>query len=505
LSDWQRIPDMLFNSLIFLYLFLPLTLALVFIVPGRFKNSASLVASLVFYAWGGVSYTGVLAVSILLNYFSGRCIERSPSIKSRKAWFSAGLVLNLLLLIVFKYTHFVLENLNVLSGLFGWSPVVVNDFILPLGISFYTFKAISYLITVKRQETPAEKNLINFALYLSMFPQVMAGPIDRYKTLAGQIHQRTVNLEQFASGIRRFSLGLFKKVVIASPMAYVADAIFKVPFSQLSLPLTWLGAICFTLQIYYDFSGYTDMAIGLGRMLGFTFTENFNFPYISRSIGEFWKRWHITLSTWLRDYLFLPLAYSGSRKLSKNMYFRIKTDQILYIYASLITFLVCGIWHGAAWNFVIWGLIQGVLISFERTRPWKWLNTHSRPLTHLYFLFFVILSMVFFRAGSLPDALRYISVMIGLKSQPMIWNKMLEFMNLEFIVVGILAVLGSTPFFLYLLRFLNQKIKKDNALLARLSFQGYQLSSILLVFVFLTISSIYLISKTHTPFIYFRF
>jgi len=496
---------MFFNSLIFLYLFLPLTLALVFIVPGRLKNSAILLASLVFYAWGGVSMTGVLIGSILLNFITGLGIERSTSTKGRKAWFTAGLSLNLLLLIVFKYTHFILDNINVLTGLFHWSPVLVNDFFLPLGLSFYTFKAISYLINVKRGETAAEKNLINLALYISMFPQVMAGPIDRYKTLAGQLHQRKVDLEQFASGIRRFSLGLFKKVVIASPLAYVADRIFLRSHDDLSLPLAWLGAICYTLQIYYDFSGYTDMAIGLGRMFGFTFTENFNFPYISRSIGEFWKRWHITLSTWLRDYLFLPLAYSSSRKLTKSSYLGVKTDQVIYIYATLITFLVCGIWHGAAWNLVIWGLIQGLLMSFERTRPWKWLNRNSRFLTHLYFLFFIILSMVVFRSVSLGNAVDYISVMCGFTGQTILWNKMLEFIDLEFLTAGIIAILGSTPLFLNLLRFLRRQIEKNNTLIRRIGSQVYSITSILIVCVFLAVATLYLVSKTNTPFIYFRF
>jgi alginate O-acetyltransferase complex protein AlgI len=311
---------MLFSSLLFLYQFLPVTLFIYYLSKERFQSTVLLLASLIFYAWGGPSFISILIINILINYFSGLAMGSGEGGKRRKIFLILGIIMNLSLLVIFKYTHFFIENINLLTSLLGVSPVLIKKIFLPLGISFFTFKGISYLVTIYRRETAVQRNFIHVALYISLFPQLIAGPISRYRDLAPQLQGRTHSFEKFSSGIRRFILGLAKKVLIASQLSYLANQVFTVPLEHLSAPQAWMGILFFALRIYYDFSGYTDMAIGLGRMLGFEFVENFNFPYISRSFREFWRRWHISLSTWFRDYLFLPLAYHTSRKLPKEKY-----------------------------------------------------------------------------------------------------------------------------------------------------------------------------------------
>jgi alginate O-acetyltransferase complex protein AlgI len=496
---------MLFNSLIFLYFFLPACLLLVYIMPPKFRNTLLLIASLVFYAWGGVSYVFVMAGSIVLNYLAGLLIGYSDNEKTRKASLTAGIILNILLLVVFKYTGFITANLNVLTGLLGISPFIAGNILLPLGISFYTFKSITYLVSVKRRESVPERNMIDLGLYIAIFPQVIAGPIDRYNSLSAQIRHRSISFEKFSSGIGRFCLGLFKKVIISAPFAYAADQIFGTPAGMLSAPVAWLGAISFTLQIYYDFSGYTDMAIGLGRMFGFEFSENFNFPYISRSIREFWKRWHITLSSWLRDYIFLPLAFSFSRKLKKDRYLGIRSERIIYVYATLITFLVCGFWHGAAWNFVAWGLIQGILLSVEQTPFGKWQHKGFRPLAQLYVLVTFTLSLVVFRAPGLPAAGSYLGVMTGFGGEPVVWRKMLEFVDREYILMLILAVAGCSTVFRNILDGINKWVSAQTLAQGRLLRIGFAMLSVLGIFFLLAVATITMVSQTNMSFIYFKF
>jgi alginate O-acetyltransferase complex protein AlgI len=524
---------MLFNSLIFLYLFLPVSLVLIYLLPGLFRfissrvaNSSSkginrtfpaserslgfsnlllLVVSLVFYAWGGVWCLAVLAGSMVLNYLAGLVIGNAAGKRARKFWFATGVILNLALLVFFKYSLFLVNNTNAITGLFGTEPWSAGSMILPLGLSFYTFKGIGYLITVKRQENPAERNFIRLALYIGLFPELIAGPIDRYGYLNTQIGKRSVSFEQFASGVRRFLLGLFKKVVISTPLAYVADHIINNPVDGLSTPLAWLGAISYMLQIYYDFSGYTDMAIGLGRMLGFELSENFNFPYISRSVREFWKRWHITLSTWLRDYLFLPIAYSTSRKLTKERYLGIRVDKLIYIYATMITFILCGFWHGAAWNFVVWGALHGIMLSLEHTAFGKWLSRTWQPFRHLYVILFMLVSLIVFRTTSLPQAFGYLGVMAGVNGTAADWGKFMEFFDREFIVMGSLAILGSTPILQnMLLRWQTWSATGSgrHPLFRALSPEIVSLIGLLFV---LMLTTMRMISQTNTPFIYFQF
>jgi alginate O-acetyltransferase complex protein AlgI len=496
---------MLFNSLLFLYRFLPLCLLIYFLVPKRLKNSVLLLASLVFYAWGGVYFTLVLAASIVLNYLTGLAIGRAGTGSGRKRALVAGIILNILLLAVFKYTGFALHNLNVLTGLLGWKPWLVNQVVLPLGISFYTFKALSYLIAVKRRETDVQRNFTELALYLAIFPQLIAGPIDRYRNLAGQIRERKETFALFASGVERFALGLFKKVIISGPIAYVADSIFSRPSEMLSTPMAWLGAACYTLQVYYDFSGYSDMAIGLGRMFGFQFSENFNFPYISRSIREFWRRWHITLSTWLRDYLFLPVAYSASRRMIHGRYAGIRTDHLLYVWATMVTFVLCGFWHGPAWHFVAWGFLHGLAMALERTPFGKWMERGFNPLAHVYVISFLVVSMVFFRADTLTGAVKFLGVMSGISGIHAQWPEFQEYFTREFLIMAAIAVLGSTPFFMKIRDRAVGRMGQPGATGAALLRYAWPAGSVLAVVVLLLFATMYLLSQTNTPFIYFRF
>jgi len=496
---------MQFNSLIFLYLFLPVILIVIHVSPKTIRNTCILLISWVFYAWGGVSYIAVLLGSILLNYLIGLAIDHGQGELARKRWFLAGVILNLLFLGVFKYNVFFIDNVNVLTSIFGVAPWIVKNIFLPLGISFFTFKALTYLISVKRREVPVQKNFINLALYISLFPQLIAGPIDRYKNLLPQLQHRVLSFEQFSSGVQRFVLGLFKKVIISGPLAYVADQVFTGPANSAGFLLSWLGAICFALQIYYDFSGYTDMAVGIGRMLGFRFVENFNFPYISRSVHEFWQRWHISLSTWLRDYLFLPVAFSTSRRLKNERYLGIRVDRVIYTWATLVTFVLCGFWHGAAWNFVIWGLIHGIMLSMERGRFGKWLDHGGGWFGHLYLPFFVVVTLVIFRTATPDQAFSFIASMFDLRGNDADWGKLLEYLNPGFILVFILAVAGSTRIFDRVLRIIRKGMESRRVTVSRLCFHFYNLGILVFILFALALSTLTLIAGTNSSFIYFRF
>jgi alginate O-acetyltransferase complex protein AlgI len=376
---------------------------------------------------------------------------------------------------------------------------------MPLGISFYTFKALSYLITVKRKEAPAQRNYVDLAVYIALFPQLVAGPIDRYRQLSSQLSDLSFSFERFSSGIKRFVLGLAKKVILASSLALVADKIFDSPVFQLNAPLAWLGAVCYMLQIYYDFSGYTDMAIGIGKMFGLEFSENFNFPYKARSVKDFWKRWHITLSTWLRDYLFLPLAFARSKKMIKDQYLHMKTDNWIYLYATVITFLVCGLWHGAAWTFVIWGLFHGVMLVIEQWGFGKILKKAFLPLQHLYLIIFLALSWVIFRSPTFLDAVHYIGAMFGAGGQPENLALAGEYMNNRTMFALLIGILGSTSFFDYLLKIFRSVMTNRIPVIRIAGTHIYSLSVIIVVLFFLALTTVFITAGTSIPFIYFKF
>src|SRR5215471_8104535 len=344
---------MVFSSPIFLFLFLPITLAVYFVLPKRARNTWLFAASLVFYGWGEPKFLAVMLASIICNFLLAQWIEKQGNRDRARRVLTLAVAINIGLLAFFKYTDFVVENLN--TGLvdLGVRPLTVPSIALPIGISFFTFHALSYVIDVYRGDARALRNPIDMGLYISLFSQLIAGPIIRYHDIAAQLRERWVTRSMFARGVSRFITGLGKKVLIANTLAVPVDLIFTIPSDQLTGGLAWLGVICYALQIYFDFSGYSDMAIGLGLMFGFRFLEKFNYPYISQSITEFWRRWHISLSNWFRDYLYIPLG--GNRRGRLRGYFNL-----------VIVFLLCGLWHGASWPFVLWGTWHGLFLVAER-------------------------------------------------------------------------------------------------------------------------------------------
>ena len=378
------------TSILFISYFLPVFLLLYYAAPGgtRGKNLILLGASLLFYAWGEMQYLGVLAISIVANYAFGFLVTPKSGRKQPVALW-CGIGLNLLLLVIYKYSKFVVgisvDNLQLL---------------LPLGISFFTFKAISYLVDVSRGEIEVEHSLLNFGSYLAMFPQVVAGPIMRYSSAGPELKARSHSAPLFLQGAESFIVGLSQKMLIASSVAHATDSIFKLAPANLSASLAWLGAIAYTIQIYFDFAGYTNMAIGMGRMLGFHFPPNFRYPYASQSITDFWQRWHITLSTWFRDYLWFPLG--------ANRHGKWRT------YGNLvIVFALCGIWHGANYTFLVWGMFHGAVLVVERAGLLRWLSRLPRPLRTGYAILVIMIGWVIFRSDTISYALNYLSVMFG--------------------------------------------------------------------------------------------
>ncbi len=425
---------MVFSSTLFLFFFLPLTLLFYFIVGSRGRNIVLLCASLFFYAWGETVYLLVMLFSIVSNYIFGLLINRSQQRgESGKRAFVIALATNIGLLAFFKYANFAVENLNHILHLLQLPPVAVQNVHLPIGISFFTFQALSYIIDVYRHETTVQTNFLHFALYKSLFPQLIAGPIVRYKDVARELAHRTVNLDDFAAGVQRFIIGLGKKVLIANVMGRAADYIFSLPPDRLPASLAWLGAIAYTLQIYYDFSGYSDMAIGLGRIFGFHFLENFNYPYIAGSIREFWRRWHISLSSWFRDYLYIPMGGNkdGAFRTGLNL---------------LTVFFLCGLWHGANWTFILWGIYHGCFLVLERT-PWgrRAIASAPRVLRHLYVLLVVIVGWVFFRSETFSYAMQYLGAMVNFSTPPLFNSQLFIAINAEFYVTLVLAIIGSAP------------------------------------------------------------
>jgi alginate O-acetyltransferase complex protein AlgI len=492
---------MVFSSLIFIYLFLPLVLAGYYLMPGRLKNLFLFISSMIFFAWGGASYSLLLLASITFNYFIGKGIAFG---KNRKSLLTTGVVLNLSLLAIFKYAAFFLESINSSLKLVEVPPIPIPKIILPIGISFYTFQAMSYLIDVYRKETEVQKSYIKLGLYISLFPQLIAGPIVRYHDIAEQLDKRKSDFERFSGGAIRFTLGLAKKVLIANNMAIIADHIFTSPPEEVNFITAWIGILAYTLQIYYDFAGYSDMAIGLSRMFGFEIPENFNLPYISKSIREFWQRWHISLSQWFMKYLFLPLAYSMSRKLDKHYYAGIRADKVIYMYAAGLTFILCGFWHGAAWNFVVWGAFHGVFLIIEKLGFEKLLKKSWKPLRHLYVLMVIMMSWVLFRAESFDHAFSYYTVLFGFNGLHLSDMDLIMKINSEIIFYAGIGLIGALGFFPWIYKY-------GKAFYEKKAYPGwiYDGSALLWKMIFmltvLLLSTGYLVSNSYNPFIYFRF
>ena len=465
---------MIFSSITFLFYFLPLFLFLYFISP--FKNTVLLIASLLFYAWGEATYTLILLLSIAINYVFGLLIAHYEH--KNKVIVGVGIAVNLALITYFKYFNFIAQDLLALEQ---QEPVH-----LPLGISFFTFQAISYLIDVYRKEAEVEKNPFNLALYISMFPQLIAGPIVRFKTVAKQIKQRVSSLEGISQGIKVFVVGLAQKALIANGVAETADQIFSLPETTLTMSVAWLGSVCYSIQIYFDFAGYSNMAIGLGLIMGFTFPKNFNYPYVSQSITEFWRRWHMSLSSWFRDYLYIPLG--GNRVSPARTYLNL-----------LLVFLLCGLWHGAAWTFILWGAYHGFFLMLERYKLSSLLVKFYRPLRHLYTLIVVLLGWVIFRAENFTHFLYYIKTMFALGSGASNVETFGYFANRTLISIIILAGIISTPLYPSLKKFIHWYKGKHLVFIP---------ATIVLELFYLTIfllSILTVASGSYNPFIYFRF
>jgi len=481
---------MVFSSTVFLFLFLPTVITLYFLLPFQLKNTFLLLASLFFYAWGESFFVLIMLASIAANYIIGILLHRLQGSGSCKWVLGVGITINLAFLAAFKYANFLVDNINLLLTTINAHTIELAQVHLPIGISFFTFQAISYIIDISRGEAKVQKNPLNVALYISMFPQLIAGPIVRYHDISKQIITRHVAVEDFAYGCRRFILGLGKKMLLANPLGLVADQIFALSAGELSTSLAWLGILCYTLQIYFDFSAYSDMAIGLGRIFGFRFLENFNYPYISQSIQEFWRRWHISLSTWFRDYLYISLG--GNRVAQWRVYFNLA-----------LVFVLCGLWHGASWNFVIWGIIHGSFLIFERMGLLALLASVWRPLRHMYVLLVVMLAWVFFRLETLPEAMEYLRTMFGL-NQPLLTNHTISmYLHADKAILLAIGILVSIPILPVLDKRLQVYLshRYNKAVLYRLE----TMMVLLGLAGVLLLSSMYLASGTHNPFIYFRF
>ena len=466
---------MLFSGIPFLYYFLPCVLILYFLAPKRCKNAVLLLASLVFYAWGEPVYVVWMALSIVLGYILGLLIERFRGKPLSKVFLTLSVLTSLGLLGYFKYVDFFIASFNAVFGL----SVPLLKIALPIGISFYTFQLLSYTIDVYRGTVAAQRNFITLAAYIAMFPQLIAGPIVRYSDVAAQLTQRTHSFEKTALGIRRFVLGLAKKILIANALGELCD-IFRASGDK-SVLFCWLYAIAFTLHIYFDFSGYSDMAIGLGKLFGFDFIENFRYPYISASITEFWRRWHISLGSWFRDYVYIPL---GGNRVGKLKWLR----------NILVVWLLTGFWHGAAWNFIVWGLMFAALLMLEKLFLHKYLEK-TKVLRHVYVLFFVIVSFVIFNAADMKQAFSDLGAMFGAGGLPL-WSAEWSYYLRSYAVILVLAVVGATPLPQKLLAAVRRS--RTGELVVRIA-EPVVLAVLLLVM------TAYLVDGSFNPFLYFRF
>ena len=462
---------MVFSSLLFLFRFLPITFLIYYLVPFRAKNTVLFLASLFFYTWGETKFFPIMLISIGINYVAGLLMERyDHNEKARKACFWVAFLVTLGFLLFFKYTNFFLSNINALLGLS--LPLLDSaEFHLPLGISFYTFQTLSYTIDVYRHDVGSEKNIIDFGAYVVMFPQLIAGPIVKYRDISRELKSRKITLAQIDEGVGLFIMGLASKILLADTIGALWTEVQTLGFSQVSTPLAWMGIIAYSFQIYFDFSGYSLMAIGLGRMLGFFFPQNFNYPYISKSITEFWRRWHITLSSWFRDYVYIPLG--GNRVKKSRQFFNI-----------FVVWFLTGFWHGAAWNFIFWGLYFFVLLMIEKSFLLKHLEK-SKVLSHVYLIFFIIISWGIFALSDLSQMGALFSRMFSLHGGTD-WMYYLR----DYAAMFVLCILASTPFF---------KKLADSAAGKNRVVRTVFLAGVLVVCV------AFMVDSTYSPFLYFNF
>ena len=468
---------MLFSSMTFVFMFLPIVCATYLLARKELQNYILLVASILFYAWGEPRYLAIMILTILVNYIGANYISRSHNAMHRKLLLIATIVVDLSFLFYFKYFNFVMDNINQLFH----TQINFIDVVMPIGISFYTFQALSYVVDVYRGEVKAQRDIYKLALYITLFPQLVAGPIVKYHDVDEQISDRTVTFDKVAYGVKRFIVGLAKKMLIANTLGAVADKIFTQPVENFDALTAWVGAIAYTLQLYYDFSGYSDMAIGLGSIFGFKFLENFNYPYISKSITEFWRRWHISLSTWFKEYLYIPL---GGNRVSKRR----------NLFNLFVVFLATGVWHGASWNFIFWGLWHGAFIIFEKITGWhkKEGGLKINIAQHIYTMFAFVIGWVMFRADNMAYAWDYLKNMFGFISEHKITYKLPYYIDNIEIITFVVAIICAMPIFRGIL-----EVKYERKVLRTI------INIWLIVLFVLSASSI--AASTYNPFIYFRF
>ena len=473
---------MVFSSLVFLYLFLPVVLISYYIFPKYLKNTFLLGASLFFYAWGEPKLVILMLVSIVINYFIGLAIHNSGSLSRKKAWVASAVAANLLILGYYKYAGFFISVIeDIFKVEIEWEAVP-----LPIGISFYTFQAMSYIIDVYRKDAKAQRNIINVALYISLFPQLVAGPIVRFQSIADQIKSRIISSKKIAEGTKRFIQGLSKKVLIANPLGEIADQIFETSAGDLTTATAWIGILAYSLQIYFDFSGYSDMAIGLGKFFGFEFEENFRYPYIAQNVTEFWRRWHISLSTWFKDYVYIPL---GGNRVKTWMVYR----------NLLIVWTITGFWHGASWTFMAWGFYYGVLICLEKWFLADLLKRIPRFFRHIYLLLIVMIGWVFFRADDFSYAFQYIQTMFNINTDLFMDHTTILILleNNLYLIIGLILASGFYPkLVLFTKKWKETSLLKEGIL--GVSSSIYYLFLILIV-------TMFLVNDSYNPFIYFRF
>ncbi len=469
---------MVFSSLVFLYLFFPINLIFYFISKNNtYRNIILLGFSLFFYAWGEPFFIFALLLSGIVNYSFALLIDRYKGTYKSKIFLYLAVIIDLSMIGVFKYYNFFVTNVNfVLNTNLGLSSIG-----LPIGISFYTFQIISYVIDVYRGDVPAQKKFYKLLLYMSLYHQLIAGPIVRYIDVANEIDNRVIDSDKFSYGINRFIIGLLKKVIIANSAGQVATLFLDSNLSEISVLGAWLGIIMYTFQIYFDFSGYSDMAIGLGRMFGFTYKENFDYPYIAKSVQDFWRRWHISLSSFFRDYVYIPLG--GNRK--------------GFVRNVMIVWMLTGLWHGASWNFIMWGFYYGVFLLMERLFLSKVLDKTPSVLRHIYLMLIVIIGWVFFYFIDIKEGLKFIGILFGFSGNPLYDVKFeVEFFNN--VIFIIFAAFSSTPVFKFIYRKINDLIVVNGYRPSKLAVAAF--NALILI-----VSTILLIGQTYNPFLYFRF
>ena len=479
---------MVFSSLLFLFRFLPIVLLAYYILPKKCRNFVLFLSSLIFYAWGEPVYVVLILLSTCVDYAAGLAVhyfKEKGKMSGAKVMVACSAVINLALLGFFKYAGFFLQIVHQLTGL----AMPELHLALPIGISFYTFQTMSYTIDVYRGDAKMQKNFITFGAYVALFPQLIAGPIVRFKDVAEQLDHRKETISQFSKGILRFMVGLGKKVLIANQVGALWSQIAAMPDSELTTAMAWLGVVAFTLQIYFDFSGYSDMAIGLGRMFGFYFLENFNFPYMSKTITEFWRRWHISLSSWFREYVYIPLG--GNRKGLARQLFNI-----------MVVWMLTGLWHGANWNFVLWGVYYGVLLMIEKLFLLKWLDKLPNWIGHIYSMFLVVIGWTIFAQTDIRQLGGYLKTMFGIGHVAVADSDFLYFLGSNAVLL-VALIAASIDYRVWMRRL---KLGKDATVYdAIATSKGWTIAKPVLMVVFLLVSFAFLVGDSYNPFLYFRF